>query len=124
MRACPAEPRCVRVNHLTLEPSRRHIAPTAASSDKLPVHMTVSVAFPLYLAYLEREGRTQNTLALYRSIFARWLDHTVGRRPVNDLSTRDITAAVDRMRDRVPAAAAVAKSLLQGLSDWAAAEDL
>src|SRR5207237_6557558 len=90
VRSCRADPLCVRVEHLTIESSQRHIAPTAFAAAELGQHMTVSAAFPLYLAHLEREGRVDTTITVYRSIYRRWIDTVVGKVPVNMLCEKDV----------------------------------
>jgi hypothetical protein len=124
VRSCPHDPLCVRVEHLVAEPSRRHIAPTASRTALLPVHMTVSVAFHLYLAHLRREGRSQTTLTVYGSVFRGRINPALGRLPVNELSEETIRGVVDEMSSAAPGAAGVARSILYGLSDWANAEKL
>ena len=86
--------------------------------------MTVSVAFPLYLAFLERAGRAQSTLDVYRSIHRRWIGPALDDLPIDELSHRHAAAVIDAMSDATPKAAAVAGSILRGLSGWAADEDL
>ena len=86
--------------------------------------MSVSAAFPLYLAHLEHEGRADSTITAYRSIYRRWIDPVVGKVPVNMLGDKDVTRVVNHMSDAVPNAASTAKYILRGLSDWAADQEL
>jgi hypothetical protein len=124
VRACLDDPSCVRVEHLAIETSRRDIASTSAATDRLGEHMTVSTAFPLYLAHLQLEGRAESTITVYRSIYRRWIDPVVGKVAVNALSDVHSAAVDDHMAAAVPSAAAVARSVLHGMADWSADEDL
>lgn len=124
VRACPEDPRCVRVEHLSLEASRRKIAPTPASPVAAAKHTTVSAALPLYLAHLRHCGRTEATLGVYRSIYRGWLDRRLGQVPLNQLTPRHLDAALRPMKARVPQSAAVASSIINGLMDWAAEEGI
>jgi hypothetical protein len=123
VRRCASDPRCVQLEHLTLEPSNRQIAASADSIDAFAGHLTVSAAFPLYLAALKRQGRSDNTLTTYRSIFRRWIEPALGSRPVDGLG-QDATVLIDHMGSVVPDSATVAKSILNGLSGWAFHERL
>ena len=124
VRSCPQEPMCVRLDHLCLEPSCRRIAPTAASCPDLSNHMSVSIAFPLYIAHLVQAGRAETTLAAYRSIYRRWLSRPLRDIPVNGLTDHAIESTVDGLRNAVPQSAAVATSILHGLSAWAKSQNL
>jgi hypothetical protein len=111
------------MEHLTLETSNRQIAASADSFHCFTGHLTVSAAFPLYLAALKRQGRRDSTLTTYRSIFRRWIEPALGSRPVDGLD-QEATALIDNMGHAVPDSASVAKSVLNGLSGWAADERL
>jgi hypothetical protein len=123
VRACPDDPLCVRVEHLGLEPSQRNIAPSRASSEP-DRRLSVSTAFPLYLAHLGRCGRAERTLAIYRSIYHGWLNRRLGSLRLDQLTPRKLDAALSPMTEQVPQSAAVATSILNGLMDWAVEEGL
>jgi HNH endonuclease len=123
VRACPNDPLCVRIEHLGLEPSQRNITPSRASSEPNR-RMSLSTAFPLYLAHLGRCGRAERTLAIYRSIYHGWLDRRLGPLRLDQLTPRKLGAALSPMTEQVPQSATVAKSILNGLMDWAVEEGL
>jgi hypothetical protein len=124
VRACPDEPACVRLEHLAVEPTDSRIGPTASSAPELAAHMSASTAFPLYLAHLEHDGRSESTLEVYQSVYRGWLDRSVGNLAVIELSPAAIKVAADAIATPAPGTAAVAKSILNGLAHWAHDEGL